>query len=145
MKPRLSERFKESRGGPIALDDGAVIHMMHELVTAEGETGVRIELRTSSPRPQAARLKIRGGRLRIVDELLQDVVLWSETAPATVVATLVPDNDQGPMSLRIWNAWQDDAGSMQAWIGDAGMVVYEDPDGTIILRCSDGYDAPALR
>jgi hypothetical protein len=33
---------------------------------------------------------------------------------------------------------------MQAWIGDAGMVVEEPAPGVLVLRCSDGFDAPTF-
>lgn len=140
MPRRLSEHFRESRGAPIEVD-GNVVHMMHEVAPIEGRTDLRIQLQASSTRLQAARLKARGGRLRVNDELLEDVVLWSDTAPATVMVTLVPDDDRRPMSLRVWNAWRDAAGAMQAWIGDAGLIVEKEADGVIVLRCSDGYDA----
>lgn len=48
------------------------------------------------------------------------------------------------MSVRIWNAWRDDAGTMHAWIGNAGILIEELPNKVTILRCSDGFGGPAF-
>jgi hypothetical protein len=43
------------------------------------------------------------------------------------------------MTLRAWNVWCDPAGTMQAWIGNAGMIVREGSAGEVVLCCSDGF------
>jgi hypothetical protein len=87
-------------------------------------------------------LKARGGDVLLNDQVLDDVVLWSDTAPRLVTAELRPKSKRKPMSLRVWNVWRDDAGTMQAWIGDAGLVVEDEHAGSVILACSDGFDQP---
>ena len=44
----------------------------------------------------------------------------------------------------MWNSWRDGQGAMQAWVGDAGMLVEEGEGGRIVLRCSDGFDRPSF-
>jgi hypothetical protein len=135
MAERLAERFQAARGAPIELD-GRLVHMLHELPPLTAPARLRIGLRTSAPRPQGLRLRARGGELVVGGRALDDVVLWSDTAPPEVVLGLRP---AGTLTVRLWNVWRDGAGTMQAWIGDAGMLV---EDGR--LRCSDGFDRPSF-
>jgi hypothetical protein len=140
MSERLADRFKAARGAPIEVD-GELVEMMHELSSIETPTELRVEMVTSSSRPQGLRLKARDGDIALDEQVLDDVVLWSDTAPPLVIAELRPSTDKA-MSLRVWNVWRDDAGTMQAWIGDAGLVAGDERSGTLTLRCSDGFDAP---
>jgi hypothetical protein len=143
MSARLAERFAAAHGAPIEVD-GGLAHMMLELPPIDGPAALRIELRTDSSRPQGIRLKARGGKVRLNEQLVDDVVLWSDTAPPAVTASLRPASSRTPMTLRVWNAWRDPAGTMQAWTGDAGMLVEEEQPGVVVLRCSDGFDAPTF-
>jgi hypothetical protein len=143
MSGRLAERFAAAHGAPVEVD-GGLAHMMLELPPIGGPATLRIELRTDSSRPQAIRLKARGGKVLLDAQLVDDVVLWSDTAPPAVTASLRPTWSGAPMTVRVWNAWRDPAGTMQAWIGDAGMLVEEEKPGVVMLRCSDGFDAPTF-
>ena len=135
MAERLAERFTAARGAPVELD-GRLVHMLHELPALTAPAELRITLRASAPRPQGLRLRARGGRLIVAGQALDDVVLWAGTAPPEVVVALRP---AGAMTVRAWNVWRDAAGTMQAWIGDAGMLI---DDG--VLRCSDGFAPPSF-
>lgn len=140
---QLAERFQESRGAPVDWQ-GRSVHMMHEMVVSADET-LAIKFSELSPaRPQALRLKALNGRLEVNDQLLGDVVLWSDSSPERVVAAVHPKDGRGTVVVRVWNAWRDTAGTMQAWIGNAGMLVDIDGDGTVHLRCSDGFDDPTF-
>jgi hypothetical protein len=143
MAARLAERFKAAKGAPIEVD-GVLVQMMYELPPIQAPAELRVELETSSGRPQGLRLKARDGDLLLNDQLLDDVVLWSDSAPPLVTAELRPKSKRKPMSLRVWNVWRDDAGTMQAWNGDAGLVVEREQAGTVILGCSDGFDQPSF-
>ncbi len=142
MSPKLSERFEVAKGAPIEVD-GQLVAMMHELDPIDTPTELRIELATTASRPQGLRLKVRGGVIELNGEQLDDAVLWSDTAPSVVTARLRPANSAKPMSVRLWNVWRDGAGTMQSWIGNAGMVVRVEGNG-ITLHCSDGFDAPSF-
>jgi hypothetical protein len=135
MAERLSERFQAAQGAPVELD-GRLVHMLHELPPLTAPAELRLGLRAGAPRPQGLRLRARGGRLVIAGRELDDVVLWTDTAPPEVVVGLRP---AGTLTVRLWNVWRDGSGAMQAWIGDAGMLV---EDG--LLRCSDGFDRPSF-
>jgi hypothetical protein len=139
---RLAERFQAAQGAPIEVD-GQTAVMVYDLPPTEAPAPLQIELETSSDRPQGLRLKARGGEIVANDQALDDVVLWTDTAPPQSTAELRPKGSK-PMTVRAWNVWRDEAGTMQAWIGDAGIVVEDDGSGTVTLRCSDGYDEPSF-
>jgi hypothetical protein len=141
MSARLAERFQEAQGEPIEVD-GKLVQMMYELPPIQAPAELTVELTTSSSRPQGLRLKVRDGDVVLNDQVLDDVVLWSDTAPPTVTAQLRPKSARKPMNVRVWNVWRDPAGTMQAWIGDAGLVVEDEQDGSAVLGCSDGFDEP---
>jgi hypothetical protein len=143
MSSRLGERFIEARGSPIEVD-GKLVRMSFELPPIRSRTELRIQIETDSVRPQGVRLKARGGKLEMNGRLEDNVVLCSDTAPRTVTADMRPTSSRKPMVLRVWNAWRDPAGTMHAWIGDAGIVVDEQAPGTVVLHCSDGFDAPTF-
>jgi hypothetical protein len=142
MSVKLAERFQAAQGAPVEVD-GQLAHMMYELPPVSAPTRLRVALRAGGDRPQGLRLKARGGQVVVNDQALADVVLWSDSAPPEVVATLEPDGAK-PMSVRVWNTWRDQQEATQAWIGDAGMLVEEPGDGRVVLRCSDGFDAPTF-
>jgi hypothetical protein len=139
---RLAQRFQAAKGAPIEVG-GETAQMLYELPPVEQPAELQVALETSSSRPQGLRLKARGGEIVVNDQALGDVVLWSDTAPPETVAELRPKGSK-PLGVRVWNVWRDEAGTMQAWIGDAGMVVDEEGSGTVTLRCSDGYDEPSF-
>jgi hypothetical protein len=140
---RLAERLAAAHGAPIEVD-GKLVHMLFELPPIDVPAQLRIALRAGSARPQAVRLKVREGTLLVSGERADDVVLWSDSAPPVVTASVRPLSAGKPATLRVWNAWRDPAGTMQAWIGDAGMLVEEPGPGEFVLRCSDGFDAPTF-
>jgi hypothetical protein len=141
MTEKLAERFQAAQGAPVEVD-GQTAHMMYELPPVTEPARLRITLTVNAERPEGVRLKARNGTVVVNDQELDDVVLWSDSAPPEVLAELRPAGKK-PMSLRVWNVWRDSTGAMQAWIGDAGMLV-EDDDGRVTLRCSDGFDRPSF-
>ncbi len=144
MTSKLSDLFQASSGAPIEWE-GQRVQMMYEMHPA-GTEELEITFEQPSPaRPQALRLRARGAVLEINGSRLDDVVLWSDSAPESVIVRVVPDKfSKAPMNLRLWNAWRDPAGTMQAWIGNAGMRVEQRDDGSTVLRCSDGFDEPTF-
>jgi hypothetical protein len=143
MAVRLSDLFQESSGAPIDWE-GQSIHMLYEL-QPEADQEVQIRFEQPSPaRPQALRLRARGGLMEVNGSRLDDVVLWSDSAPESLNVRFVKTKSKGPISVRVWNAWRDPAGTMQAWIGNAGMLVERGDDHATVLRCSDGFDEPSF-
>ncbi|MGE4427336.1 MAG: hypothetical protein AB7G37_12860 [Solirubrobacteraceae bacterium] len=143
MPTRLEDRFLAAEGAPVEVD-GQLVHMMFEFPPITEPATLRIHLEVGSSRPQGVRLKARGGKLGINEQLVDDVVLWSDSAPPTVTAEVRPQKSGKPVSLRLWNVWLDPAGTMQGWIGDAGILLEAEQPGTTVLRCSDGFNAPTF-
>lgn len=144
MGTKLAELFQASGGKPLDWG-GKSVHMMYELPQLGAGQELMIGFGQPSPaRPQGLRVKVGGGLVELNGEQLSDVVLWSDTAPETVVLRLLPAKATASMTVRIWNAWRDTAGTMQAWIGNSGMLIEHQDDGTTVLRCSDGFDEPSF-
>lgn len=138
MNKSLGERFRESRGQPIQLDDKTVYGIYRRNIS--GKQPLEIRFRHTSEDPvQGLRMKLDKGSLVVNGQELKDVVLWADTSPETVSIECQPAGRGG--ELKIWNAWRDDTGAMQAWIGNAGIVVDEEGD-VLTLRCSDGIGPP---
>ena len=133
MTETLAERFARAHGAPQELD-GLIVHTMWRLQVAAGK---RVLLRRLGqvPNPvQGVRVKLNGGTVTVNAQELPDVVLWADTSPAEVTLTCNKDGE-----LRVWNCWRDPQGTMQAWIGNAGLLV-DVSDTSVRLKCSDGND-----
>ncbi|HEX4344912.1 MAG TPA: hypothetical protein VHZ31_05065 [Solirubrobacteraceae bacterium] len=141
MAERLAGRFASAGDAAIEVD-GQLVHMLYELDPMQTPTRLSINLTSASRRPQGLRLKARGGTIAVDGRRLDDIVLWTDTAPALSTAVLVPSDRSVPLTLRVWNVWRDPAATMQAWIGDAGIIVDGQSPERVVLRCSDGFDAP---
>lgn len=144
MVTKLAELFQASGGKPVDWA-GHLVHMMYELAGPTAGQELVIQFGQPAPaRPQALRIRARGGFVELNGQELDDVVLWSDSAPQKVVVGFRPVKADEPMTVRIWNAWRDTAGTMQAWIGNSGMLIEERDDGSTVLRCSDGFEDPSF-
>ena len=131
----LAERFAESKGAAQRVDE-QIVHNVFRRQVARGE---RVRIRwlaaVDSPR-QGIRLQVDQGRVKVAAEEVKDVVLWADTSPEVVEFSCETGKQQSG-ELLLWNCWTDEAGVMQAWIGDAGMV-FDDSAARVRVRCSDG-------
>jgi hypothetical protein len=131
----LSERFAQNQGEPIELD-GRLVQPIYRRRVAPDER-IRIALARFRPNPvQGVRAKLQSGNVQIDNgpEPLADVVLWTDTAPRSVVLRCITKKHT---ELRIWNCWRDEHGVMQAWIGNAAMEITEEGSSARI-RCNSG-------
>ncbi len=133
----LSSLFAEQQASEI--DWNGPLFSLYELPTSTTRLGVEFRHRGSELR-QGVRLKARGGKLEANGVEESDLVLWQNSSPPRV-DVLVRWAKRGSRSLRIWNCWEVN-GVMHAWLGNAGMRVERAPEGTIVLRCSDGHGEP---
>ena len=136
MAEKLADVFQQAQAPSITWE-GRVVHSMFELPPARHDATLRVTFEsTTKDRPEGLRLKVRGGAAQIDGQDLDDVVLWSDSAPPVVDVPIRAD-ERGAV-LRVWNCWHDPAGAMQAWIGNAGMLVNQTSSG-YRLECSDGF------
>lgn len=130
----LSKRLQDSKGAPVILDDGrAAVAIWQRQIAKMERVRIRRVSAVESP-TQALRLMVDGGTLFVNGQQLTDVVLWADTSPSIVEMEVQPKKRRA--TLKVWNAWRDD-GVMQAWLGNAGMLVEDTAQG-VLLRCSDG-------
>ena len=129
---KLAELFVSSRGQPVTLD-GRLVHSIYRR-SVQPDDQFRLTVVESRTRPiQGIRMKVTAGRIQIDEgSPLADVVLWTTTAPRSVLFRFVGNE---PAELRIWNCWLDESDVMQAWIGNAGIVI-EERNGVVQLRCN---------
>jgi hypothetical protein len=134
----FGELFAEGRGGPIRFH-GTEVHAIHEVPVAL-PTELALHFMSANPAArQALRIAVDGGHAVVNGQQLREVVLWADTAPPSVRIEVVPTG--GRAVVKMWNAWEDNTGAMQAWLGDCGMVIEATRTG-VTLRCSDGLGPP---
>lgn len=138
---KLTELLAEAGGGPVTLDDGRNVVMLHELGPFERDTSLRVKMQASSEHLQGLVLEVRSGTLEVNDAASNEMVFWADTAPPEFAVMVKPDGS--PTTIRAWNVWLDHRGVEHAWIGDAGIVVQQAEHRTTLL-CSDGFDAPTF-
>jgi hypothetical protein len=137
---KLAELLSASRGGPINWN-GRTVQMLYELGGIESSARMSVRfLRVSGDRPQALRLKVFGGRFTMRGQEESDIVVWADVPNPDATMQVVPRRQGTPFSVRLWNAWRDSAGIMQAWVGNAALEA-EPIEGGVLLRCSDGFGA----
>jgi len=137
----LATRFRASKGQPVKYENKLVHAMYTRNCILTGAIRIRFKSATKAA-PQALCVKARKGALEINKIATRDIaVLWTDTAP-NVVDVIYRFKGKG--EIRFWNAWKDSDGVQHAWIGNAGMLVSEQP-GHTTLSCSDGIGDPEFR
>lgn len=136
----FGEQFMDSRGAPIRYR-GQEVHAYYRLPVTN-RVVVRVRFVSVNPQVrQALRFTVAGGNLVVNGQALSNVVLWSDTAPRVSEIEIVPSTTN--CTVKVWNAWEDESGVMQAWIGNGGMLVDVSPSG-VRLQCSDGVGGPSF-
>lgn len=134
----LAELFAASPGVPIKFGRLEVHPIYVKAVTSP--TSLRIRFVAANPAVrQAVRVSVTGGSLRVDGEVGTDFVLWADTAPRVVNLQVDPTRPRA--TVKFWNAWEAEDGTMDAWLRDCGMVIESGKRG-VTLRCSDGVGAP---
>lgn len=142
MPDKLSALFEQERARTVTWR-GRTVHALVERHYPSGTT-LRVTIDVRNPtHPQGLRIKVRKGWCRIAGEELDDIVLWSETAPRPIELAPFAKRSDAQCSVSFWNCWQDPLGTTQAWIGNAGMLLEVQAE-TFRLSCSDGFGAPSF-
>lgn len=131
----LSKLFQQAKGEPIEID-GRVIHAIYRWRILAPAT-VKLSRVRASPNPiPGIRLRVQDGTAVVDGEVGSDLVFWSDTAPTDVELEVRPNRGK-TAELRLWNCWRD-RGVMQAWLSNAGMLVEEESETTLKMRCNSG-------
>jgi hypothetical protein len=135
MSESLAARFARDKGAPQEVGDD-IAHAIYKRQVRPGMKVV-ISLAPGKTDPvQGLCMKVQGGKLKVEESVASDIVLWTDSAPPTVIAEVLQTKGESG-ELRVWNCWRGRHGSTDAWLGDAGMVVVEDGE-VVELQCSDG-------
>jgi hypothetical protein len=140
MKNTLAELFMAA-AGPTVEYEGRIVHAaIFRQVTQPGSYLVRFVKAVRKPL-QVLGMAIDKGELRVEDTTAQKIALWYDSSPDVVEVHYRPY--PGGDRLSIYNMWEDEEGTVHAWLVHAGMLV-EEIGNKMILRCSDGWGKPTF-
>jgi hypothetical protein len=140
MTKSLNTLFMEA-GGPTVQYNGLSVHRaIFRHVKQRGRYLVRFINAISKPL-QGVGIAIDKGSLTVEDATAKRIALWYDYSPAVVTVYYRPSREGGRLS--IYNIWEDENGTVQAWLMNAGMLMKE-TGNKILLRCSDGRGEPTF-
>jgi hypothetical protein len=132
----MMDRLTQANGQPVEVDGVLVNAIYRRRITSSHV--MRVHRSRAKPFPvQGLRVRVDGGIVTVRGRVLNEVVLWADTAPEDVEVVCEIDRGRAAGEVRVWNCWREADGTMQAWLGDAGMIV-EESNMEVRLRCSDG-------
>lgn len=134
MSSTLAEQFAKAKGAPVDVD-GVLVTNMYRRTVRQGERIVISLSVNEESVTQGIRLKLSKGTVLVGDQELQDVVIWSDTAPQSFEVICKPEEAQS--EFRLWNCWKGSGEGISAWIGNAGIIVQEN-GANVKLHCSAG-------
>lgn len=131
--------FIQNKGEPLNINGNLVV-MSHRIDVTRGQE-VKIEFISSkNDHRQGIEISLdkRKGYIEVNDQKLNSPVFWRDTAPSSFVFKCFPKKNVG--QLNIWNIWQytDQDERVDAWIGNAGIIVHQEDQGASLFRCSNG-------
>ncbi|AXI02599.1 hypothetical protein [Aquirhabdus parva] len=133
MVETLSASFQKTRGGAIEVNGIEVFPSFRIQLEKGNHRFILSRLQVKSRFLQGVRIGIKKGVLIVNEQQIQDAVLWADTSPDKVELLV---KAKSGCELIVWNIWKIDD-LMQAWVGNAGIVIKK-TDDAIILECSDG-------
>lgn len=130
---QLTDMLAEAQGGPIDFD-GRRVQMAYFRPVVGGQR-FRVLRNAARLNPvMGTRLQLDSGKLRIGKSSSSLLVLFEDTTPEPVTVEVVAKR---PTRLTVANCWRTPEGRADCWLGNAGLMVEEGPDG-VILKCSYG-------
>lgn len=129
----LAAKFQEMRTNCIDVD-GHDVFSLYE-VDLNGVEVIHVEtIEFDVGVEQGVRFKVAKGEFLINGQQMKEAVVWMGTAPPKFDIQIKPSARNGV--LKVWNCWKID-GVVQAWTGNAGMLV-DVADDRISLNFSPG-------
>lgn len=130
----LSAQFQRAQGKPINYCGNVVLPIFKKDLNQELVTLVIKRLSSLRKPEQGIRIKVEKGEIHLDGKKYKEIILWEDNSPDSVEITVT---SKGKSQLKIWNVWRVDA-LVNAWVGNAGMVINEIADQSIMFQCSDG-------
>ena len=136
----LAGMLAEAKGGPINYQ-GRDVMMSHKIPIINGqEILVEILKYKNDAVEQGFEVSVdqRKGVVDVNDQKIKAPVFWTETAPKIFSFKCYSKKATGV--INIWNVWRNinRKDRVEAWIGNAGLYIEEDGNGTVIFYCSSG-------
>ena len=129
--------FIKNKGEAININGGLVV--MSQKLEVKTDQYVKIEfIRSKNDYRQGIELSLdkRKGCIEVNNQKLNSPVFWKDTAPSTIIFKCFPKKETGQLNL--WNIWQYIDDRVDAWIGNAGIIVEQEDEGIFLFRCSSG-------
>jgi hypothetical protein len=76
------------------------------------------------------------GYIEVKDQKLNLPDFWKDTAPSTFLFKCFPERETGQLNL--WNIWVYTDNRVDAWVGNAGLIIEQKGEGVFLFRCSNG-------
>ena len=132
----LAQKFAASFGAPVRVGDEWA-QPIHRILARNGDGLCVRWIRQVEDPVQGLSISVDRGLLRVAGVESRDIVLWGDTAPAVSVLEVVGDANR---EISIWNCWRIGDDGIQAWVGNAGMIVEEVADDSYRYRCNSGIE-----
>jgi hypothetical protein len=136
----FADRFECTKGAPIQ-HEGRELHTSLTLQVASGDTIAITFLHTTDRPVQGIGIKCEKCEVSIAGTTSRSIGLWTDTAPRDV--TIKVGKAKAGARLVLVNQWRDEKyGSTMYRLNNAAMEIVQQPDGSILARCSDGWGEP---
>jgi len=136
----LRDLFDIAGRGPIHFEGRELRASLVFDVTKNDKVNLRFQRATDSP-VQGLGVECRKCELRIANTVAKNLALWTDTAPKEVLLEVV--RAKPGATITIFNQWRDEKyGSTMYHLNNAAIEVVAQADGSVLLRCSDGWGEP---
>jgi hypothetical protein len=136
----LADRFDEAGGDAITFE-GRELRRDFTLPVAN-QAALIIEFLKYTDHPiQGLGLKAERCSIAVAGTIAKNIGLWTDTAPRRVELRVQRAGKSA--AIRFFNQWRDEKyGSTMYHLNNAAMEVEQQPDGSFLLKCSDGWSTP---
>ena len=136
----LADRFDAAEGGVITFEGRELRRDLR--MPVQSDTTFVVEFLKSTSRPvQGLGLKAKNCSLVVTGTKGRSIGLWTDTAPRRVEVRV--ENVRTDAVIRFFNQWRDEKyGSTMYHLNNAAMEIDQQPDGSFVLKCSDGWSSP---
>lgn len=130
----LSAQFQREQGRPLNYCGNIVLPIFKKDLNQELVSLVITRLSSLRKPEQGIRIKVERGEIHLEGKNYKEIILWEDSSPDSVEMTVI---SKGKSQLKIWNVWRVDS-LVNAWVGNAGMVINEMATQSLEFQCSDG-------
>lgn len=136
MARMFGEEFMRTTANTIKYNDLTV----HAIYKRGWNGAIKIRIQRISAANEAANgvttqginIRVKGAKLRVANSYAEDIVLWSDTAPADVIL----ESDGDVREVMIWNSYRTVHGTEEAWVGNSGMLIDDVEGGLLRFSCN---------